>query len=200
MRAGKDRVTGTVVQVSVSQGGIPKLARPSAEVTEMGIAGDAWRYPFHGGRQQAILLITIEAIDELLSQGLPLFPGALGENLTTRGIGRFAIGFASSERASDVIVSLAVYARGVNLYFIYGVALADPHHLLLGSGNQGRFVRLESAATLDRPEIDALLPAAIEEGDPPLPRSGRGRIVIKSVSPKQRVRRPSSGSGSVRRT
>ena len=56
-----------------------------------------------------------------------------------------AIGFASSERASDVIVSLAVYARGVNLYFIYGVALADPHHLLLGSGNQGRFVRLESA-------------------------------------------------------
>ena len=62
-----------------------------------------------------------------------------------------AIGFASSERASDAIVSLAVYARGVNLYFIYGVALADPHHLLLGSGNQGRFVRLESAAMLDRP-------------------------------------------------
>ena len=111
-----------------------------------------------------------------------------------------AIGFASSERASDVIVSLAVYARGVNLYFIYGVALADPHHLLLGSGNQGRFVRLESAATLDRPEIDALLTAAIEEGDTPLPRSGRGRIVIKSVSPKQRVRRASSGSSSVRRT
>ena len=61
-----------------------------------------------------------------------------------------AIAFASSERASDVIVSLAVYARGVNLYFIYGVALADPHHLLLGSGNQGRFVRLESADMLDR--------------------------------------------------
>ena len=68
-----------------------------------------------------------------------------------------AIGFASSERGSDAIVSLAVYARGVNLYFIYGVALTDPHHLLRGSGNQGRFVRLESAAILDRPEIDALL-------------------------------------------
>ena len=64
-----------------------------------------------------------------------------------------AIGFASSERMSDAIVSLAVYARGVNLYFIYGAALADPHHLLLGSGNQGRFVRLESASTLDRREI-----------------------------------------------
>ena len=100
-----------------------------------------------------------------------------------------AIGFASSERASDVIVSLAVYARGVNLYFIYGVALADPHHLLLGSGNQGRFVRLESADMLDRPEIDALVTAAIKEIDTALPRSGRGRLVIRSVSPKQRLRR-----------
>ena len=100
-----------------------------------------------------------------------------------------AIGFASSERKSDAIVSLAVYARGVNLYFIYGAALADPHHLLLGGGNQGRFVRLESAATLDRREIDELLTTAIEEGETPLPPSGRGRIVIKSVSPKQRLRR-----------
>jgi hypothetical protein len=100
-----------------------------------------------------------------------------------------AIGFASSERTSDAIVSLAVYARGVNLYFIYGAALADPHHLLLGSGNQGRFVRLESASTLDRREIGELLTAAIEEGETPLPRRGRGYVVIKSVSPKQRARR-----------
>lgn len=102
------------------------------------------------------------------------------------------IGFASSERKSDTIVSLAVYARGVNLYFMYGVALADPHHLLLGGGNQGRFVRLDSAATLDLPEIDELLDAAIREGETPLPRTGRGHIVIKSVSPKQRLRALSS--------
>ena len=100
-----------------------------------------------------------------------------------------AIGFATSEKPSDVFVSLAVYARGVSLYFMYGVALPDPHRLLLGSGNQGRFVRLESAAMLDRPEIDALVTAAIKESDTPLPRSGRGRLVIKSVSPKQRARR-----------
>jgi hypothetical protein len=106
------------------------------------------------------------------------------------GYNALAIGFASSERMSDTIVSLAVYARGVNLYFIYGATLADPHHLLLGSGNQGRFVRLESAATLDRREIVQLLTAAIEEGETPLPRTGRGHIVIKSVSLKKRVRRP----------
>jgi hypothetical protein len=101
-----------------------------------------------------------------------------------------AIGFASSERKSDTIVSLAVYARGVNLYFMYGAALADPHQLLLGGGNQGRFIRLESAAALDRPEIGELLAAAIEEGETPLPRRGRGHIVIKSVSPKRRLRIP----------
>jgi hypothetical protein len=100
-----------------------------------------------------------------------------------------AIGFASSERTSDAIVSLAVYARGVNLYFIYGAALADPHGLLLGSGNQGRFVRLESPAMLDRPEIEELLAAAIAESETPLPPGGRGRLIIKSVSSRRRVRR-----------
>jgi len=81
-------VTGTVVQVSVSRGGVPKRAVESAEVTERGIVGDAWRYPFHGGRRRAILLITLEGIDELVAQGFALFPGALGENLTTRGVDR----------------------------------------------------------------------------------------------------------------
>ena len=95
-----------------------------------------------------------------------------------------AIGFASSERRGDWIVSLAVYARGVNLYFVYGVALEDPQGLLQGSGNQGRFVRLESAAMLERPEILALIQGAIREADTPLPKRGRGSVVIKSISEK----------------
>jgi len=84
-------VTGTVLQVNVSRGGIPKRAIPSGELTAAGIVGDAWRYPFHGGTRKAILLVTVEGIDELLSQGFPLFPGALGENLTTRGLDRRAL-------------------------------------------------------------------------------------------------------------
>ena len=48
-----------------------------------------------------------------------------------------AIGYGSSEKKGDLIVSLAVYARGVNLYFIYGVALADPHGLLLALATRG---------------------------------------------------------------
>jgi hypothetical protein len=100
-----------------------------------------------------------------------------------------AIAYAATERRGDWIVSLAVYARGVNLYFIYGVALPDPHGLLQGSGNQGRFVRLDSAAILDQKEIQDLLAAAVAETDTPLPKGGKGYTVIKAISRNQRRRR-----------
>ena len=103
-----------------------------------------------------------------------------------------AIGFGSTERASDAIVSLAVYARGINLYFIYGATLPDPDHLLKGSGNQGRFIRLEDVAAFDRPAVAALVRAAIHHANPPLSATGRGHTVIKSVSAKQRSRRQAS--------
>ena len=54
-------MTGVIVQVNVSAGGIPKRAVAPAEVTEAGIVGDAWRFPFHGGQRKAILLITTRA-------------------------------------------------------------------------------------------------------------------------------------------
>ena len=101
-----------------------------------------------------------------------------------------AIGYGPSERTSEAIVSLAVYARGVNLYFLYGAHLPDPEGVLQGSGNRGRFVRLTDAATIDSPTIVALIRAAVDDADSPFPARGRGRTVIKSVSAKQRARRP----------
>lgn len=101
-----------------------------------------------------------------------------------------AIGFGTTERVSDVIVSVAVYARGVNLYFMYGRSLSDPKKLLQGSGNQGAFIRFTDASILDNPAVDALLTAAAKRTGPPLPATGRGYTVVKSVSAKQRPRRP----------
>jgi len=103
-----------------------------------------------------------------------------------------AIGFSASERASDSIVSLAANAKGVGLCFIYGARLPDPHKILLGGGNQTRFIRLESAATLAKPEVEALLRTAVAQAKSPLPATGRGYTVIKSVSAKQRPRRLAS--------
>jgi hypothetical protein len=101
-----------------------------------------------------------------------------------------AIGFSSTERMTDTIVSLAAYARGVNLYFMYGVELPDRTGILLGNGNQGRFLRLQSASDLSRPDVSALLDAAAKNGDTPLRAAGRGRTIVKFVSKKPRTRRP----------
>lgn len=100
-----------------------------------------------------------------------------------------AIGYSTSERTSDVLFSLAVYARGVSLYFMYGRSLPDPDGLLQGSGNQGAFVRLEDVSVLDRPGVKALMRAAVDQAEPPLPSRGRGRTIVKSISAKQRPRR-----------
>ncbi len=101
----------------------------------------------------------------------------------------FVIGYGSTERPSDAIVSMAAGANGIGLCFIHGASLPDPHNLLLGSGNQTRFIRLESVDVLARPEVEALLAAAIARAKTPLPARGRGRLIIRSVSAKQRPRR-----------
>src|ERR1700722_750886 len=72
----------------------------------------------------------------------------------------FALGYCSTERPSDCIVSIAAGANGIGLSFYYGATLPDPHGILLGSGNQNRFVRLESASVLKRPEVQKLLQAS----------------------------------------
>ena len=101
----------------------------------------------------------------------------------------FVIGYSSTERPSDCIVSVAAAANGVGLSFYYGATLPDPHKLLLGSGSQNRFIRLESAATLALPEVEALISAAIAQGETPLPKSGKGKLIIRSISAKQKPRR-----------
>lgn len=101
----------------------------------------------------------------------------------------FVIGYCSTERPSDCIFSIAAGASGVGLSFYYGATLPDPHKLLLGSGSQNRFIRLESAATLAIPEAEALIRAAIAQAENPLPASGKGKLIIRSISEKQRPRR-----------
>src|SRR3984885_9029379 len=79
-------MTGSIVQINISPGGVPKRAIPEGEVTAEGIRGDSWAHPeIHGGPDQAVLLITSEGLGQLIGQGYPVFPGALGENLTTLG-------------------------------------------------------------------------------------------------------------------
>jgi len=112
-----------------------------------------------------------------------------GMELVYDNYNALAIGWGPTERASDVIVSLAVYASGVNLYFMQGARLADPDGVLQGAGRQGRFVRLVTPADVSTPEIERLLAAAAGLARAPMPATGRLRTISKAVSPRQRPRR-----------
>jgi len=101
----------------------------------------------------------------------------------------FVIGYSPTDRPSDSIISIAAAANGIGLCFIQGARLPDPHKVLNGSGKQTRFVRLESAKTLARPGVEALLAAAVAQAKTPWRATGRGELVIRSVSAKQRPRR-----------
>jgi hypothetical protein len=101
----------------------------------------------------------------------------------------FVIGYSPTERPSDAIVSIAARANNLGLCFIHGAKLPDPHRVLLGSGHQTRFIRVDSPQVLDRPEVQALLAAAMARARSPFPEAGRGTVIIRSVSAKQRPRR-----------
>ena len=83
------QMTGSILQVNVSPGGVPKHPIPVGILTHAGIEGDGHAHPeIHGGADRAVLLITAEGIEELAALGFPLKYGSLGENFTTSGIGR----------------------------------------------------------------------------------------------------------------
>ncbi len=101
----------------------------------------------------------------------------------------FVIGYGPTERPSDSILSIAAAANGVGLCFIRGASLSDPAGILQGSGKQTRFLRLPSADVLQGHEVQALLSRAAKAAKTPMPESGKGGLVIRSVSAKQRPRR-----------
>ncbi len=97
----------SVLQINVSPGGVPKRPILAGVVTPVGIAGDKQAHPLiHRGPRQAILLITSEGTDELKKQGFPLYHGALGENLTTRGLDRRYVRIGQRYRIGEVLLEI----------------------------------------------------------------------------------------------
>jgi MOSC domain-containing protein YiiM len=97
-------MTGTVLQVNVSLGGVPKRPIPVGHVTFERVVGDDWSDKKHHGLPgQAICLFSVELIDELKAEGYPLFPGAMGENFTTVGLDYRAIRLGDRFRVGDTV-------------------------------------------------------------------------------------------------
>ena len=101
------------------------------------------------------------------------------------------IGFGPTERPSQAIFSIALFPRWVSLCFLQAASkLPDPKKLLKGSGKTVRHIRLESASVLDQPAVKALMKKALNRAAVPLDTTQPGRLIIKSVSARQRPRRP----------
>lgn len=126
----------------------------------------------------------IRAVRKALRKRLPTAHELVYDNYNF-----FVIGYAPTERPTDSILSIAAGANGVGLCFICGARLPDPHKILLGSGKQTRFIRIESAKVLTSPEVEALIAAATAQSKTPLPAAGRRKLIIRSISAKQRPRR-----------
>ena len=105
-----------------------------------------------------------------------------------------AIGFGPSERTSEIVFSLALYPRWVSLFFAKGKGLPDPHKRLQGNGSVVRHVVLANAKTLDEPAVRELMKRALESAGTTFSEGKRGAVIIKSVSAKQRPRRPAAAT------
>ncbi len=101
------------------------------------------------------------------------------------------IGFSVSERSSEAVLSIAVYPRWVRLFFLQGADLEDPGGRLEGSGKQVRSLTVASGEVLHEPEVRELIHQAGARGPRPFAGDSARRLIIKSVSAKQRPRRPS---------
>jgi len=124
----------------------------------------------------------------LLEKAKARIPGA--QILVYDNYNALAIGFGRSEKAGEAILSLAVMPKWVTLCFLWGKTLPDPHRLLKGEGSRVRHVRLHTPEAFDDPPIQALIAAALDRTDWPIDPAAPQRLIIKSISAKQRPRRP----------
>ncbi|MGB8149622.1 MAG: hypothetical protein WCE97_00340 [Candidatus Cybelea sp.] len=99
------------------------------------------------------------------------------------------VGFGPTPRPSEAIFSVVIYPKKISLCFLYGAHLTDAEHLLQGSGNQVRHVRLEGATTLKKRGIRALMNAAVENAVTPFDGTRRGQTIVRAISKNRRPRR-----------
>jgi hypothetical protein len=105
-----------------------------------------------------------------------------------QNLGAVVISFSPNEHGYEGVLGIRADANGVKLYFNRGKELPDPSKLLQGA-SQTRWINVEGASTLARPEVASLIDEAIARNAVPLALAGRGPVIIRSASAKQRRRR-----------
>ena len=150
---------GRVEQINVKppregEGGRRKMPVPSAFVCRAGVVGDynVYRQEEKGGDpDSAVLIIPVETIRGLNSEGWPVSPGDLGENFTTSGVpySSFAVGKTFSFGGAVLQVSRACDPCD-NLYVLPYVATKGPEFLRAMLGRRGWYARVLKEGKVER--------------------------------------------------
>ncbi len=101
------------------------------------------------------------------------------------------VGYSPNGKPSLAVFSLVATPKWVTLCFLLnGPRLKDPQKLLNGSGKRVRSIRLLGGAKdLETPALRDLIDQALEHAGLPFDAKAKGKLVIQSISPKQRSRR-----------
>jgi len=151
------------------------MSRPTAE--ELELAGFLAKYSPEIAARAGVILARMRQ----------LYPTA--RELVYDNYNALAIGFAPSEKTSEAIFSIAVYPKWVSLFFLQAKGLVDRGKLLKGSGSVARHIVLTTPELLDEPGVVELMEQAVAAARVPFAKAGKHRLIIKSVSAKQRPRR-----------
>ncbi len=105
------RAEGSVAQLNLSDGGLPKTPVERVEVGWRGVVGDRQATRVHHGRPwQALCLWSTEVIDALHAQGHPIAPGLAGENITLTGLPWPDVRAGVRLRIGEVLCEVSAYA------------------------------------------------------------------------------------------
>ena len=120
-------MTGSVAQINISPGGVPKTSIPVGKAHALGLEGDDHAHPqTHGGPRQALLFVAEEVLEELKARGYAVFPGALGENITTRGIDPNKLRIGQRWRVGpEVVVEITKVRAPCSAINVYGEGIAN---------------------------------------------------------------------------
>jgi hypothetical protein len=146
-------------------------------------AAQQWK-GFLSKYDKSIAALARTAVSKLRKQ----VPGAI--EMVYDNYNALVIGFGPSEKASLAVFSIVLYPRYVSLAFLQGAVLPDPAKRLQGGGKVVRAVRLTTANVLEEPEIRKLIAAAKKRAKAKIDSKQKRKLIIKSISKKQRPRKP----------
>jgi hypothetical protein len=101
-----------------------------------------------------------------------------------------AVGFGPTDKVSTLPISIAFFPKWATLFLMFGATLDDPEGLMEGKGPRIRSIRLTGLPMLKSDAVDQLIAAAVLQAGWKLDPKSRGELIIKSISAKQRPRRP----------